>query len=45
MLIFLISLILFRNREAIKNELNDLVKHMIGEFYQPETNNLKARST
>jgi phosphomannomutase len=34
-----------RSREEIRDELNDLVKHMINEFYQPEANNLKARTT
>ncbi len=34
-----------RTREEIRLELNDLVKSMIEEFYQPEVNNLVARST
>lgn len=32
-----------RTREEIKDELNDLINHMIEEFYQPQVNNLKAR--
>ncbi len=34
-----------RTREEIKNELDDIVKHMVDEFYQPTENNFKARST
>lgn len=34
-----------KSREEIRDELNDLIKHVISEFYQPEENNLKARTT
>jgi hypothetical protein len=34
-----------RSRAEIKSELDDLIKHMIAEFYQPEKNNLKSRTT
>ncbi len=34
-----------KSREQIRDELNDLIKHMINDFYQPEVNNLKARTT
>jgi hypothetical protein len=34
-----------RTREEIRNELQDLVKHMINEFYEPDKNNLKERSS
>lgn len=34
-----------KSREQVKEELYDVVKHMVSEFYQPEINNLKARTT
>ena len=34
-----------RSRAEIKSELDDLIKYMIAEFYQPEKNNLKCRTT
>ena len=34
-----------RTREEIRADLEDLVKSMINEFYQPEKNNFTARST
>lgn len=34
-----------RSRDDVKNELDDLVKHMVDEFYQPAVNNMKPRTT
>ena len=42
---FVLNFFLQRTRDEIKNELDDLVKHMINEFYQPEINGFKARTT
>lgn len=35
----------YRSREQIKNELDDLIKHLIQEFYQPEIYGFKPRPT
>ena len=42
---FLLKKYKTRTRAQVKNELDDLIKHVVAEFYQPEINNLKARTT
>ncbi len=32
-----------RTREELKAELDDLINHVVQEFYQPKENNLKER--
>jgi phosphoglucomutase / phosphopentomutase len=34
-----------KSRKEVKDELDDLVHHMVKEFYQPEINGLKERPT
>jgi phosphoglucomutase/phosphopentomutase len=34
-----------KSRQQLKCELDDLIKHVIEQFYEPERNNLKARSS